>query len=133
MRKWLRRVWEAPQKALAHIIIKLSKAEEAGEYENAKLYFWKWRGGMSLSTHIFLPFDELVGSKEEELYIKHEYGHTLQSLRLGWIYLLIIGLPSIIWAGCFKSYREKKGVSYYSFYTERWANKLTGIFQEEDL
>ena len=30
--------------------------------------------------------------------IKHEYGHTIQSKWLGWLYLLVIGLPSIIWA-----------------------------------
>ena len=27
--------------------------------------------------------------------VYHEYGHQIQSKRLGWLYLLIIGLPSI--------------------------------------
>ena len=130
MKRFLKRIWEAPQKALAHIIIKLSKAEEAGAYEDAKLYFWKWKGGMSLSTHIFLPFNELSGSQFEENYIRHEYGHTIQSKYLGWFYLLIIGLPSLIWAGCFEGYRQKKKISYYSFYTEKWADRLGGVKRE---
>ena len=130
MKKFLKRVWEAPQKVLAHIIIKLSKAEVCGEYEDAKLYFWKWPGGMSLSTHIFLPFDELEGSEWEMDYIRHEYGHTIQSRMLGPVYLLVIGLPSIIWAGCFDSWRKKHKKSYYWFYPEAWANKLGGVKEE---
>ena len=127
MKKIIRWVWELPQKLLALIIILFSRAEFAGEYKEARLYFWKWSGGMSLSTYIFLPFDELEGTEWEEEYIKHEYGHTRQSWYLGPLYLLVIGLPSLIWAGCFKSYRYKKGVSYYSFYTESWADKLGNV------
>lgn len=132
MKKFLKRIWEVPQKALAHIIIKFTKAEYCGEYENAKLYFWNIKGGMSLSTHIFLPFEELTGSDYQMNYIKHEFGHTKQSHILGPVYLLVIGLPSIIWAGCFDKYREKTGKSYYDFYTERWANKLGGAYQEKE-
>ena len=130
MKRFLTKAWEAPQKALAHIIIKLSKAEEAGEYEDAKLYFWKWSGGMSLSTHIFLPFDDLEGTEWEMDYIRHEYGHTVQSHMLGPIYLLVIGLPSLIWAGCFDNWRKKHKKSYYWFYPEAWANKLGGVKEE---
>ena len=130
MKRFLKRIWEAPQKALAHIVIKLFKAEEAGEYAGAKLYFWRQQAGMSLSTHIFLPFQELSGTLYEENYIRHEYGHTIQSKYLGWFYLLVIGLPSLIWAGCFEGYRKKKKISYYSFYTEKWADKLGGVKRE---
>ena len=136
MNKWLSRIWEAPQKALAHIIIKLSKATPTGQYSNAKLYHWKWKGGMSLSNYIFLPFevdtDEgiLINTWKHD-YIAHEYGHTLQSHKLGLVYLLVIGLPSLIWAGCFDKYRKKHGISYYSFYTEKWADKLGGVERED--
>lgn len=54
----------------------------------------------------------------------HEWGHTRQSLYLGPLYLLIIGLPSIIWAMIHTPNSKK---SYYFFYTERWADKLGGI------
>jgi hypothetical protein len=91
---------------------------------------------MSLSNHIFLPFE--VDTDEAMLintwkldYIAHEYGHTIQSHKLGLVYLLVIGLPSLIWAGCFEKYRKKHGVSYYSFYTEKWADKLGGVERED--
>jgi len=56
--------------------------------------------------------------------IKHEYGHSLQSKRLLILYLPIIGLPSLIWNRLFQGYRQRHQKSYYSFYTEAWANKL---------
>lgn len=55
--------------------------------------------------------------------IMHEYGHSKQSMYLGWLYLPIIGLPSLIW-NCIYQYTNK---SYYWFYTEKWANKLGGV------
>jgi hypothetical protein len=54
-------------------------------------------------------------------YIAHEYGHTLQSHKLDLVYLLVIGLPSLIWAGCFDKYREKQLSVNYSY-------KAVGVF-----
>jgi hypothetical protein len=56
---------------------------------------------MSLSNYVFLPFevdtDEGILINTWKLdYIAHEYGHTLQSHKLGLVYLLVIGLPSLI-------------------------------------
>lgn len=62
----------------------------------------------------------------DEFTLKHEYGHYKQNLMLGWLTLLVINLPSFIWAACFNKYRAKHNISYYSFYTESWANKLGG-------
>ncbi len=142
MNKWLSRVWEAPQKALAHIVKRVTKAEETDgtsiNGEEVHIYFWNRGEGMSLSNHIFLPkkhFDmeiwKIFESKWHRDYIAHEYGHTIQSHKLGPIYLLVIGLPSLIWAGCFDKWREKHNKSYYWLYTEAWADKLSGVKRED--
>lgn len=79
------------------------------------------------------PFDVSLGcfifvsDSGDEMKKGHEYGHTLQSLILGPFYLIVIGLPSLIWAGLFGGWRRRRGVSYYSFYTESWADSLAGI------
>lgn len=78
-------------------------------------------GSVSLGMFIFV-----TNIKHEET-IMHEYGHTRQSMLLGPLYLLVIGLPSFIWAGCFDNYRSKHNKSYYDFYTESWADKLGGV------
>ena len=56
--------------------------------------------------------------------LAHEYGHTIQSLLLGPLYLPLIGLPSLLWASVpwFERYRRIHRVDYYDLYTERWAN-----------
>ena len=140
MNIWLSRVWEAPQKALAHIVKWVTKAELiTGDTSDSDthLYLWNLKSGLSLSNHIFLPrssFDkplwEVLDSTWHMNYNHHEYGHTLQSRKLGPVYLFVIGLPSIIWAGCFKWYRKKYNKSYYSFPTESWADKLGGVERE---
>lgn len=78
---------------------------------------------MSLGLFIFVP------ANASERFLSHEYGHCLQSLILGPLYLLAVGLPSLLWAGLpiFRNLREKRSRSYYSFYTERWADALAKI------
>ncbi|MHC1694029.1 MAG: hypothetical protein AB9835_01870 [Eubacteriales bacterium] len=79
-------------------------------------------GAISFSRYIFAD-DNYYNSD----IIKHEYGHRKQSQLLLFLYIFIVGLPSLIWAGFFKGYRIKYRKSYYWFYTEAWANKLAGI------
>lgn len=64
-----------------------------------------------------------VREKNAEL-LRHEYAHTIQSLMLGPLYLLVIGLPSIIWAGLFNKYRKRRKIPYRAFYTEKWADRI---------
>ena len=81
---------------------------------------WPYTSGLSLGAFIFVP-----KNCSASLYV-HEYGHTIQSLMLGPVYLLAIGLPSLVWARspylCRR--RTERGTSYYSFWPERWANHL---------
>lgn len=84
----------------------------------------RW-GAISLSRFIFA--DDVYYRSEM---VKHEYGHTIQSRRLLLLYLPVIGLPSLVWNRFFRRYRIRKQKSYYSFYTESWANRLGG-FEEE--
>lgn len=98
------------------------------KYKDAYITHVKGRwGAISLSRFIFA--DDVYYQSEM---IKHEYGHTIQSKKLLILYLPIIGIPSLIWNRLFKTYRIRKKKSYYSFYTESWANKLGG-FQEQGI
>ena len=123
-------IWELPQTILAGLIIiflrrKITKRET---YKNSNIiYMKKFSGGISLGRFIILN-EKYSGN---ELSIKHEYGHSIQSLYLGWFYLIIIGLPSIIrviiW-GLLKL----KSLDYYKGYPENWANEL-GFSKKEYL
>lgn len=86
-------------------------------------------GAISLGKYIILG-----PNNRTNLCIRHEYGHQIQSFILGPLYLLVIGLPSLIWCnliyGLVNKIRTKKHkgrISYYWFYTEAWANELVGL------
>ena len=116
-------IWCFPQQ-LAGLIVRLcTKAEKRG----GGYYVYNVKSGsLSLGTFIFLS-PEHDGN---ERILRHEMGHTKQSYILGWLFLLVIGLPSVIWASCFKTYRVVHGIDYYSFYTEKWADELGGVENE---
>ena len=77
----------------------------------------------------FLPLSKLPEYPREELsrrLLVHEYGHTIQSMILGPLYLLLMGIPSTLWGflPCANRMRREKQVSYFAFFTEKWANTL---------
>lgn len=95
-------------------------------YKGAIATIWKSRrGSLGLGMFIFLS-ENAMTDERREFTLMHEYGHTMQSIILGPLFLPVIGLPSLLWAGLpvFRKYREKRSVSYYWLYTERWANYL---------
>ena len=115
--KWIALfIWQLPQNIVALVMIPfLGKMDLVCIKRNTWcLYSKKMSGSISLGNFIFL------GSKSDTT-VAHELGHVVDSHRLGWLYLFVIGIPSIVWAG-FNIYK-KLGVSYYSLYTERLANK----------
>ena len=83
---------------------------------------WNRTDGLSLGLFIFTP-------KREDLSLilrTHEYGHTIQSLLLGPFYLILVGIPSDVWANfpaCVQ-WRRRNGISYSWFFAERWADRL---------
>ena len=111
-------IWELPQSLLALILIKVLKAKKR---ENNGFYYFKSRK----LTHFSLGKFIFINSRKAlpEWKLKHEQGHSRQSEILGPLYLIVIGLPSVVW-NCVSRHIK---VSYYSFYTEKWANKLGGV------
>ncbi|MBQ6583491.1 MAG: hypothetical protein IJH77_06690 [Mogibacterium sp.] len=84
---------------------------------------------MGLGMFIFLGRNAFYGAEKEhmdERILFHEYGHTLQSVILGPLFLPVIALPSLIWAKSrgLRRYRIRRNRSYYEFYPERWADAL---------
>lgn len=115
--------WELPQNICGHVMRCVTKIDSFGCVKDAVYYVTsKIHGGVTLGEYIFLS----TASAKKELTRYHEYGHVLQSRMLGPLYLIVIGLPSIIRAAIGK-YKD-----YYKFYTESWADKLGGIVRDEE-
>jgi len=102
-------------------------------YRGCAATVWKRRDSASVGIFIFIS--ENLGGRLREEVIVHEYGHTVQSVILGPLYPFIISIPSAVWClspGLVKM-RDEKGISYYSFYTEKWANRLGSKITGETL
>ena len=119
--KALRYIWELPQNLLGLLLRVIYKGTDS-EYEGAVVRrSLQMQGGISLGRYI------IVSQFASKTTVMHEYGHCLQSRRLGWLYLLVIGLPSIVWAGLYGTVVKPTKNGYYRFYTERWADRLGGV------
>jgi len=83
---------------------------------------WNSRGGISLGLFIFTPKGE---DRRTEQVRVHEYGHCMQSLLLGPLYLLVIGIISCSWANIpyFRRMRREKKMPYTACFVESWASK----------
>ena len=96
-------------------------------YKGAIVTMWKQRSSLSLGIFIFL------GIADKRVLV-HEYGHCIQSIILGPLYLPLVGIPSFIWCNAphLRKLRKKGTYHYSSFYTEKWANHLGEKVTDEE-
>ena len=112
-------IWQLPQIIVALFMLPFLGNKKLIKYDN---YCWaydceKMSGAISLGCFIFLsPY-----SAKQKTTIAHEYGHVKDSHKYGWLYLIIVGIPSILnaWFNFTKC--------YYDWYPEKWANKNAGL------
>jgi len=121
--------WGLPQNlagGIGYLLLRGKYKQERYHYSFITYVDKKGFGGVSLGMFIFMN-----GSQSEEWQYDtriHEYGHSIQSLLLGPLYLLVIGVPSFTWCNFppIAKKRKAQGKSYYDFYCEGWAN-LWGV------
>lgn len=127
MNKILLFIWQVPQNLLGLLVILFTKAEKTNSF------YWrtsKYRFGVSLGSYII--FGAVSDKYIKWQSVKHEQGHQKQSLYLGWLYLIIIGLPSFcgnIFDRLFhKKWSDVERIDwYYNQPWEKWADKLGGV------
>lgn len=105
-------------------------------FNGAIVTTWHCENSLGCGMWIFLSDDndpsQSASHQEKQKHdlLVHEYGHTLQSIILGPLFLPVIAIPSLVWASFpfFRKIRKKKKISYYWLYTEKWANVLGDKF-----
>ena len=113
-------MWELPQNLLAKLVYAFYRGKliETRLYKDAVVYFIAgFQGGLSLGQFIFL----FPNCSED--FVRHEYGHCLQSKMLGWLYLVVVFIPSFIMA-CLTRVGILKKEGYYKRFPEAWADSL---------
>jgi len=102
---------------LALLIGLLPVVRRIGRHRSTVVIRTKGRWGVSLGFFIFL------GEGHDRTAVSHEYGHSIQSLLLGPLYLPLVGVPSFIRATLWLLFRKPEA-TYYRGYPERWADRL---------
>ena len=126
--------WGLPQTLLGLVLCLLHRRDERFLHHGALVTRWQGKSSMSVGPFVFLTADPYFADKladrftREELtdrLLVHEYGHTIQSLILGPLYLIVIGIPSTLWGWLpsLAKKRQAQQISYFRFFTERWANR----------
>ena len=125
-------IWELPQNIAGafYFIIHgvFAKTFIIDDGDSFEMYSDKQKGGVSLG--VFRVYKaEYYGNTSQfvKLTRMHEKGHRTQSKWLGPLYLIIIGLPSLIWATLHSFCKRVSKIDYYWFYTEKWADRLGGV------
>ncbi len=131
-------IWCFPQTLLGFIISRTLWKDSYNEWlisaefytsvrigEEKEGFLYNYLSGFSLGRYICLH-KEYYDEAELEKTVRHECGHTLQSRRLGPLYLLAVGIPSAY--GNLKARKDsKRAETYYEHYPEKWADTLGGV------
>jgi hypothetical protein len=128
-------LWQLPQTILGFIFLFINRKQinKKSRFKGTRVYHLSDYSefGISFGEIIFISTD-VRGTK----LIWHEYGHTIQSRLLGWLYIFLIGIPSVIrfiWLnkklkGIDTESKKKEIISwYYQGYPENWADQLSGF------
>lgn len=111
-------LWQLPQNLLGLLVVLCAKAKLRGSLYIAKALF---NSGVSLGKYIIFQKDCYTAQT-----IQHEKGHQKQSLYLGWLYLPLIGLPSLLGNLVHRVIK----FNYYNQPWEKWADKLGGVIRQ---
>lgn len=132
--KW---IWQFPQNLVGFLLTRTYKIKSTRSINSkwVDIYYKTFfRSGISLGDYIILDY-WYCGKACSSRMFAHEYGHSKQSLILGWLYLPLVGLPSImsnVWDRLFhKNWtREQREKWYHNRYPENWADRLGGVIRE---
>ena len=111
--------WGFPQTLIGFIVYLVCHKYPHSTYHGCIVTRWRRKDSLGMGMFLFL------GSDDPGIRV-HEFGHAVQSLILGPLFLPIMGIPSILWCNLpiFQRLRRDNSISYYRFYPESTANRL---------
>lgn len=124
MIQFILKLWQLPQYLVALVCLLTYKMQKRAakpfKEKGSKIYVIENHpSGVSFGPIIFVR-------ENYKLTVCHELGHSKQSRMLGPLYLLVIGLPSLIH---FWWWNPTCKHDYYHFWCEKWADKLGGVYR----
>lgn len=115
--------WGLPQNLLG-LMLTLKYRKCRKEWYHGALITYHNEGWGGISLGMFIIIREKAGENWIHEAKIHEYGHSVQSLLLGPLYLFVIGIPSMVWCKMTEKIVFGHVNEYYAFYPESTANAL---------
>lgn len=122
--KYILFIWQILQNIVGLFYWLISQAKYQQTIDNVYVFETDSKqGSVCLGSFVFVT----KHAKKKEYTLKHELGHAKQSQYLGPLYLIAVGLPSVLWVFLRRQIPYFRKKDYYSVYPENWANKLGGL------
>ena len=112
-------LWQLPQNLLGLAVILFCGAVKEYSFTGYEVWSVPHCFGVSLGRYVIV-FANAVNYIPT---LRHEAGHCKQSLYLGWLYLIVIGVPSFVGNIIHRFFK----FNYYHQLWEAWADKLGGV------
>lgn len=123
---WMQFMWELPQNLLGIALLRIMQGKIISKEKNRCRLFIQVSGfAISLGYYVFWSAYERDGRIHDQKI--HEYGHALQSQMLGPLYLLIVGIPSLLrnlYGRFYFRWHRLGWQGYHKGFPEKWANIL---------
>ena len=110
MKSLISYLWQLPQHIIGFILTRFCKPVSV-------IYVWRFKSAVSLGKYI------IMNRRYTYKTWQHEHGHSKQSIILGPLYLVVIGIPSILGNIVHRFIK----FNYYKQPWEWWADKLGGV------
>ena len=121
-------LWELPQTVLgALLLLTQLPRHRRVELLHGRVFVEVRHFGISLGKFVYWSplFDDPARARPSNK--AHEYGHCIQSIIFGPLYLLLIGIPSVsrgAYVVLHYRLKRKRWTHYYDGYPEDWADRL---------
>ena len=130
MKKVLLWLWQLPQNLLGWFLSIFADKKHnyiCNDGKEYRIYFMSLFGsGVSLGNYIIFDTAYKTYIAILDISVKHEHGHQKQSMYLGPLYLIVIGIPSVL-GNIYSRLFHKESEWYYKQPWEAWADKLGGV------
>lgn len=122
IREFILYIWQFPQNLLALLLLLFYKREKLYHKLNGRKFYFttEMPSGISLGNYI------IMNRQDKEDGMKHEYGHSIDSRRLGPIYLIVVGIPSLL-GNIYSRIFKKSNEWYYNLPWEKSADINGGV------
>lgn len=127
-------LWQLPQNTLGALVVLFTGAEKVFTFATGQRewFYATDKGAFGVSLGHFIVFGTKGDVYPRKSDLEHEMGHQVQSRILGPLYLIVVGLPSLLgnrWdVAAHKKWSTARRVQwYFAWPWEAWADRLGGV------